>query len=148
MGSRKTRMIRTIHMRARAPSVGVRVTLLRSSGGRSSSSGYVMTRGRAESVDLAGAVAEVRPLVRVRRLVGGRVVGAGRRPLPEHVGCHARPDDRRAVLRPLPDRMRPVRVEAVTECAAETVGEEAVLALPPRPVARVEAVHVEVASEG
>src|SRR4051794_26144958 len=144
MGSRKTRMIRTIHMRARAPSVGVRVTLLRSSGGRSSSSGYVMTRGR-ESVDLAGAVAEVRPLVRVRRLVGGRVVGAGRRALPEHVGCHAGPDDRRAVLRPLPDRMRPVRVEAVTERAAETVGEEAVLALPPRPVARVEAVHVEVA---
>src|SRR5438067_4676345 len=83
----------------------------------------------------------------VRGLVGGLVVGAGRRALPHHVRRDAGTEDRRAVLRAVAGRMRTVRVEAVTEDARVRVRQEAVLADPARAVLRVERVDVEIAPE-
>ena len=82
----------------------------------------------------------------VRLRVPGRVERARRQALPHDVGDDARADHGRAIASALAGSFRPVRIEAVAECSARVMGEEAVLALPADAVPGAERVDVDVPS--
>ena len=71
---------------------------------------------------------------------------ARRQALRHDVGDDARADHGRAIASALAGSFRPVRIEAVAECSARVMGEEAVLALPADAVPGAERVDVDVPS--